>query len=318
MISTSIQTQFAKDVLEGLSQKNKTLSSKYFYDEIGDKIFQQIMDMPEYYLTRSELEVLTMNRKEIATTIGNEPFDLIEMGAGDGYKTKVLLRHFVEKGADIRYLPIDISGHILEELSFNLKIELPELETITLEGDYFAALKELPKNTGRKKVVLFLGSNIGNFDSEEAKYFIQKMSFLLDKGDAMLIGFDLKKDPQTILNAYNDPAGITRDFNLNLLRRMNNELGADFDLDQFQHWENYDPVTGETRSFIVSRTDQEVQIDALEQSFPFRAWEAIYVEMSRKFDLQEIESLANSSGFQVAQHFFDQKSYFVNSFWEKI
>jgi len=318
MPSTIINTQFAKDVIEGLSKEKKTLSSKYFYDEIGDKIFQQIMDMPEYYLTRSELEVLTMNRKEIANAVGDEPFDLIEMGAGDGYKTKVLLRHFVEKGTNIRYLPIDISGHILEELSFNLKIELPELETITLQGDYFEALKELPKNTGRKKVVLFLGSNIGNFNTEEAKHFIQKMSFLLEKGDAILIGFDLKKDPQTILNAYNDPAGITRDFNLNLLTRMNRELNANFNIDQFRHWENYDPVTGETKSFIVSLTDQEVHFECLEHRFHFRAWEAMYVEMSRKFDLHEIENLANTTGFQVKQHFFDQKTYFVNSFWEKI
>lgn len=318
MVAKTQNTQFAKDVLAGLSKSPKRLSSKYFYDKKGDKIFQKIMAMPEYYLTRSELEVLQIHQNDILKAIGDQPFDLIEMGAGDGYKTKVLLRNFVKKGVDFRYLPIDISAHILEELSSNLADELPDLTTFPLQGDYFKALEKLPKNNGRKKVVLFMGSNIGNFSESQAKGFVQKVSEVLDKGDAMIIGFDLKKNPQTILDAYNDAAGITSDFNLNLLDRMNRELGADFKVDQFQHWENYDPVTGETKSFIVSKQDQEVSFSTLEQTFQFRAWEAMYVEMSRKFDMQGIKKLANDTGFELAQNFFDKKAYFVNSFWTKI
>lgn len=315
--SITKNTQFAKDVLEGLSKNPKRLSSKYFYDEKGDKIFQQIMAMPEYYLTRSELEVLTLHQNDILKAIGNQPFDLIEMGAGDGYKTKVLLRNFSKKGVDFRYLPIDISAHILEELTTGIAKELPQLETVPLQGDYFNALEKLPKDNGRKKVVLFMGSNIGNFSTQQAHDFIQRVSKILSKGDVMIIGVDLKKDPQTILDAYNDEAGITSSFNLNLLERMNRELGADFNIDQFQHWENYDPVTGETKSFIVSQSDQKVHFDKLEKTFHFKAWEAMYVEMSRKFDVEEIEKLANDANFHVKANFFDEKVYFVNSFWEK-
>lgn len=310
-------TQFAKDVLEGLSESPKRLSSKYFYDKKGDKIFQKIMAMPEYYLTHSELEILQMHHNDILKVIGNQPFDLIEMGAGDGYKTKVLLRNFVTKDIDFRYLPIDISAHILEELAFNLAKELPNLTTLPLQGDYFKALEKLPQNNSRKKVVLFMGSNIGNFSKKQAYEFVKTISEILDEGDAMIIGFDLKKNPQTILDAYNDPAGITQDFNLNLLERMNRELGANFNINQFQHWENYDPVTGETKSFIVSKQDQKVNFCALEKTFSFHAWEAMYVEMSRKFDLVGIESLASETGFILKQNFFDKKAYFVNSFWVK-
>lgn len=321
MVATSAKiiqnTQFAKDVIEGLTQHPKRLSSKYFYDEKGDKIFQKIMAMPEYYLTRSELEVLQIHQNDILKAIGNQPFDLIEMGAGDGYKTKVLLRNFVKKDVDFRYLPIDISAHILDELTTNLAEELPDLTTMPLQGDYFKALEKLPKNNGRKKVVLFMGSNIGNFSEEQATGFMQRVSEILEAGDAMIIGFDLKKNPQTILDAYNDPAGITRDFNLNLLERMNRELGADFDINQFLHWENYDPVTGETKSFIVSKKDQKVSFCALEKTFSFGAWEAMYVEMSRKFDMAGIEKLAETTGFELTQNFFDKKSYYVNSFWIK-
>jgi uncharacterized SAM-dependent methyltransferase len=139
----------------------------------------------------------------------------------------------------------------------------------------------------------------------------------MSPGDLLITGFDLKKDPAVILDAYNDPAGITAAFNLNLLERMNQELGADFQLDQFKHWESYNPVSGETKSYIVSKTKQSVYIKALNRSFDFAAWEAIDVELSQKFSLAEIEALAEATGFELVQHFTDQRDYFVDSVWQK-
>ncbi len=308
-------TAMAKDVLQGLSRTPKRLSSKYFYDERGDKLFQQIMHMPEYYLTGCELEIFHTHKENILEAIGEKHFRLLELGAGDGMKTKVLLRHFLEQQVDFKYQPIDISQNVLNELEGSLKEELPGLAVNSLQGDYFKVLHELRDESDIPKVALFLGANIGNFFPPDALRFLKALSMELNSGDLLFIGFDLKKDPEVILNAYNDPAGITAAFNLNLLRRLNRELGANFELEHFKHWETYDPITGETKSFIVSLKDQHVFIKAPNQSFHFEAWEAVEVELSQKYSLSEVEALAEQSGFEVQQHFFDKRKYFVDSLW---
>lgn len=311
--------QFAKDVQEGLSASPKRLSSKYFYDEEGDRIFQSIMEMPEYYLTRSEFEILEMNKEPLLELFKNSSgrFNLIEFGAGDGLKTKILLRHFTEKETDFRYIPIDISGNVLKQLVGDLKEELPELNVKPLQDDYFRALSSLSQKADCREVVLFLGSNIGNFSEEEAIDFLTKLSDNLNSGDLMLIGFDLKKDPEIVRKAYNDPAGITRAFNMNLLKRINSELGGDFDLQKFQHYQMYDPDGGEARSFLISREKQEVYIHALEESFSFEPWEPVHVEISRKYDLATIEKYAQQAGFGIRELFYDCRHYYVNALWEK-
>ncbi len=321
-MSTSILpttlTTFAKDVLEGLTSKQKFLSSKYFYDAKGDVLFQQIMAMPEYYLTDSEFNVFRTHKTQLANLWKSKgPFELIELGAGDGSKTKVLLAELLEQRADFKYRPIDISGNILKELEHDLEKAWPQLPVEPVQGDYFKALARIPHQSGVRRVVLFLGSNIGNFSRKAAKVFLQKLQQLLYPGDQLLLGIDLKKDPQTILDAYNDPAGITRDFNLNLLHRMNRELEATFQVDQFKHWETYNPVTGETKSFLISKKDQSVYIGALGRDFKFSAWEAIEVELSLKYSLEEIRVLAQESGFSINQHFMDEQKYFVDTLWEK-
>ncbi len=308
-------TAFARDVLEGLSRTPKKLSSKYFYDERGDKLFQQIMRMPEYYLTDCELEIFESRKEAVLQAIGLDHFQLLELGAGDGMKTKVLLRHFLERGVDFQYQPVDISRNVLLELEESLQAELPGLRVKSLQGDYFKVLHELHGGSGKPKVVLFLGANIGNYTLEEARNFLTAIQAELNPGDLLLIGFDLKKNPDTILNAYNDPAGITAAFNLNLLRRMNRELGANFELQDFKHWETYNPANGETKSYLVSLKDQHVFIKELNRSFHFEAWEAIDVELSKKYSLSELESLAVQAGFTVQEHFFDKKRYFVDSLW---
>ena len=308
---------FARDVLSGLLQHPKKLPSKYFYDARGDKLFQDIMSMPEYYLTDSEYEILDSQKSTILDLIGAEAFDLIELGAGDGTKTKVLLEYFQDKRADFCYSPIDISGNVLRQLKADLDKNLPELCCEPLQGDYFKVLENLALTHEAKKVILFLGANIGNLNLKEAENFLKHVGDYMSSEDLLLVGFDLKKDPAVILNAYNDPAGITAAFNLNLLERINRELHADFQLDHFKHWENYDPITGATRSFIVSTQKQQVRIGVLGKVISFDAWEAIDVELSQKYDTHMIEALADNAGFEVVKHLYDSKKYFVDSVWRK-
>lgn len=313
----SIDNQtFAKDVDQGLSMTPKQLSSKYFYDTKGDDLFQQIMAMEEYYPTNCEYEILTTHRNDLLKDFDNQRFDLIELGAGDGTKTKVLLRHFSQANTNFRYVPIDISSNILQELATALAAELPNLEVCPVVGDYFKSLKQIPHVKNTRKVVLFMGGNIGNLDMQEAKVFLRVLASHLHKGDLLLTGFDLKKDPQIILDAYNDQHGITRDFNLNLLTRINRELGGNFDLTAFKHWPTYHPITGATKSYLISTKAQSVYIEALDKVYHFDPHEAIDMELSQKYSLKDIQHLAEASGFNVLKNYTDTRNYFVDSLWE--
>lgn len=311
-----MKDQFAQDVIEGLTATPKKLPSKYFYDEKGDRLFQQIMNLDEYYLTKSEYEVLDTYKGQLLSLFSNQTdkFNLVEFGAGDGYKTKVLLKHFLAKNAKFKYVPIDISGNVLSILEKSLKDELPSLEVNCIEDHYFKALKKLEKN-GTRNVVLFLGSNIGNFTGDQAYEFLNGLYEGLHKGDLLLIGFDLKKDPSVILKAYDDSDGITRAFNFNLLERINKELKADFDLAKFKHFPSYNPQSGTTESYLISKERQTVMVDGHEISF--HPWESIHMEISQKYSMPDVSSMALRSGFTIAQNFYDAKSYFVNSVWRK-
>lgn len=317
---TDLKTEeFGKDVLNGLSASPKRLSSKYFYDKQGDKLFQQIMKLEEYYLTRSEYEILDTYKDEILEILSNDQrFDLFELGAGDGYKTKLLLNHFIEQKANFTYYPIDISGNVLDELKGALSDEIPSLNVEPLEGDYFKMLRNNSIDNTRKKLILFLGSNIGNFSQKDALDFLTLLRQSLTSGDYFLLGVDLKKHPEVILNAYNDASGVTKDFNLNLLERINNTFGANFVKDQFLHAPSYDPATGECRSYLLSLENQTVELPELGHSIQFRKWEPIHMEISKKYDVKELEALASQSGFRVIKHFTDAKGYFVDSLWQAI
>ncbi|MDH3710463.1 MAG: L-histidine N(alpha)-methyltransferase [Cyclobacteriaceae bacterium] len=307
--------QFARDVLQGLSEKPKYLSSKYFYDQKGDALFQGIMALDEYYLTRTEYEIFESHKQQILDRlqVNHKPFDLIEFGAGNGLKTKVLLKHFKSQKVDFTYKPIDISQNVLDQLESDLKENLPELSIQTLQGEYFEMLSKLPKNAERKKVVLFLGSNIGNFIKPVALDFLKRLAEILTRGDHLLLGVDLKKDPKVIASAYNDSKGVTAAFNLNLLERINRELGGNFDLSTFVHRPTYNPSNGEARSFLVSNCRQTVTIEKLDASFHFEPWETIAMELSQKYDLATLEQLADHTGFRIIEHFFDRNSYFTDT-----
>lgn len=313
---TEVITGFRSDVIEGLSGTPKKLFSKYFYDKTGDELFQQIMKMPEYYLTNCELDIFKNKTPELAQSIlvNDAPFDLIELGAGDAMKSTFLLKHLVEKNIDFKYMPIDISGNILSVLNDKLRNELPTLDMTTLEGDYFDMLDKATSISTRRKVVLFLGGNIGNMDIEESYHFCREIKRKLSTGDVLIIGFDLKKNPHMILNAYNDPAGITASFNMNLLLRINRELEADFDITEFQHYQTYDPVSGACRSFLVSLARQDVHIG--NDTFSFEEHELIDMEISQKFSEDDITNLAKESGFHILENIKDSNRWFVDSIWQ--
>ena len=310
----AIDTDFLTDVLEGLTAPNKSLSSKYFYDTQGDELFQKIMHLDEYYLTNKELEIFESKKSAILEAMyDGEPIRIIELGAGDGLKTKVLLNHFQQHEVEFTYSPVDISGNVLEILETNLVREIPGIKVEPFQGDYFDALGEISARN-EKDVVFFLGSNIGNFVKGEAETFLTKLNRFLNPGDLLLMGVDLKKDPSIILSAYNDSEGVTKAFNLNLLDRINDELGGDFDKQQFQHYPYYNPQTGECRSYLISKKDQTVSVAG--ESIHFRAWEAIFMEVSKKYDEVQLEELATSSGFQALTTFKDSQQWFADVLWE--
>ena len=308
---------FRKDVLDGLRAENKYLSSKYFYDETGDKLFQQIMACPEYYPTRCEMEIMQHQSGRMAQFFAeySPSFDLIELGPGDASKSWFLLRELQKENAAFTYYPIDISSQVIGWLEDKLPVTLPGIHVRGLNGEYMEKMHQVNTFSPNRKIVLFMGANIGNMNVTQATQFCRQLHDHLQPGDLLLIGFDLKKHPRTILDAYNDRQGITRAFNLNLLRRINDELTADFDLDQFEHYPVYDPGSGACKSYLISRIAQEVHIG--DKTIFFRENEPIYMEISQKYSLEETELMAVQAGFEPIHTFFDSKKWFADVLWQR-
>ena len=313
------KTNFAADVFHGLTSYPKKLNSKYFYDEKGDELFQQIMQLPEYYLTGKEYDILEKYREQIADKFNSASgFDLIELGAGDGKKTKLLLKHFLEKELDFQYLPVDISQNVLTQLTSSLQEELPELSVQPQQGMYKDVLHRLIEYNSRKKVILCLGSNIGNLTQEEAVAFLKKISAAMNEEDLLFLGMDQKKDPQQILDAYNDSQGVTKAFNMNLLERINRELDANFDLDKFDHWPTYEPESGLVQSFLISKESHAVEINALDLQVTFQKWESIHTEISQKYDDTSVAWLAAEAGLEICGDFSDDDKSYKNYTLKKV
>jgi L-histidine Nalpha-methyltransferase len=306
---------FALDVLMGLSSSPKQLSSKYFYDEAGSRMFSRITELPEYYLTACETEILRGRGDELAGVLAREPFNLVELGPGDGGKTRLLLAAFQKRSLQFRYLPVDISRSSLEGLVVSLETDFPKLSIEGLVADYFTGLRWLSRTKSARTCVLFLGSNIGNFSHAEARAFLRSLWNTLNDGDLVLIGFDLKKDIDVMLAAYDDAQGVTREFNLNLLRRINRELGGTFDTDRFRFFSTYDVFGGSINSYLVSLAEQTVYIEAIGQGFHFRPWEPIRTEYSYKYLESDIQNLARETGFRVELQLYDARRYFTDSLW---
>ena len=310
--------KFFNDVISGLLSNPKHLQSKYFYDGEGDALFQQIMQCPEYYLTNCEAEIFTEQKAALANTFLEKynAFDVVELGAGDATKSFFLLEELQLRGVDFTYFPIDISGNVIRYLETELPKKLEGISVQGLQGEYFDMVKKAAQISDKRKLILFLGSNIGNFAKADAAGFVASLQQCMMPGDLILIGFDLKKNPAQILAAYNDADGITRAFNLNLLKRINKELGGDFALNQFTHYPTYNPATGTCESFLISSCKQTVTIADTEM-FNFEKDEPIHMELSQKYSVKETDALAQQTGFAPVKHFFDSKEWFLDAVWEK-
>ncbi len=310
-------SDFAEAVQKGLQSSPKHLPSRFFYDAKGDALFVRIMHLPEYYLSRSEMDVFVHQSKAIVAEFGKgEAFDVVELGAGDGTKTRHLLEAALAHSKDWSYVPIDISAHALQDLKDRLREELPHLKVHTMASEYQEALnamKTLPRP--RKRLFLFLGSNLGNMGWQASLDFLSSIRKLMQKGDGLLLGLDLVKDPNTIKAAYSDAAGVTRAFNLNLLHRINRELGGDFDVNAFDHVAYYEPVAQEARSFLVSTKDQEVHIESLGLRVSFTAWEALQTEISRKYSPSDLKYMQEHLGLDKRACYYDCRHWFVDVLW---
>lgn len=305
---------FKNDVEHGLNQTPKTLPSKYFYNKKGDALFVEIMNLPEYYLTRSELDIFKNKTNELIDAIEVQPdsyFELIELGAGDGLKTKELLKELQTKNYSFDYFPIDISSNALTQLEKVLNTEIPNLSVKTQQGDYFEILDVL-KESHQPMVILFLGSNIGNMTDEQAAQFIYQLGNNLQKGDQLILGVDLIKSVDIVLPAYNDSQGVTAKFNLNLLDRINEELDADFDTNNFKHQPEYTEEEGIAKSYIVSTANQTVTIKSLNATFQFSKGEKIHTEISRKYNDQLVQKIIKDTDFSLKTKIMDPNEYFAD------
>ena len=305
-------TGFAEDVRKGLSARPKRFLPKYFYDELGSQLFEAICLLPEYYLTRAENEILVRYADQIVASVDGQK-TLLEMGSGSASKTRLIIEALLRRQSELLFLPVDISATALESSSRILLQSYPRLRIEAYAADYFAGLAELGKKPRARTLALFLGSNISNFDLDEAHRFLRAMRSVLQKGDALLLGADLKKDPAILEAAYNDALGVTSAFNLNVLARINRELAGTFDLRSFQHRAFYNEEIGRIEIYIESLVNQRVRIEKLDLEVEFTAGELIHTENSYKYDKAGIAKLAAQTSFEVSRTWLDSQERFSSN-----
>jgi dimethylhistidine N-methyltransferase len=304
-ISPPESSDFISDAIAGLSSNPRTLPCKYFYDERGAALFQKICELPEYYITRTEIDILDRNRAEIASHLGPN-IELIGLGTGAGTKTRILIEALETPAV---YVPVDISEKQLRESTANFRKIFPDLEILPVCADYLQpVVLPSPDHKPARNVVYFPGSTIGNFEPDEAVQFLRRVANVCRENGGLLIGADLKKARDVLEAAYNDRSGVTAQFNLNLLARANRELGADFDLDQWRHRAIYNSDAGRIEMHLISESDQFVHLD--EQRFHFRRAEKIVTEFSYKYSPEEFSALARKAEFEFAQMWTDDARLF--------
>jgi dimethylhistidine N-methyltransferase len=304
-VSATESSDFLTDVIAGLSSDPRTLPCKYFYDERGAALFQRICELPEYYITRTEIDILDRNRVDIASQLGPN-IELIGLGTGAGTKTRILVSALENPAV---YIPVDISEKQLRESTAVFRKIFPSLEILPVCADYLQPVV-LPSPSGKpvRRVVYFPGSTIGNFEPAEAIQFLRRVANVCRDNGGLLIGADLKKDRNVLEAAYNDAAGVTAEFNLNLLARVNRELGADFDLECWRHRAIYNSDAGRIEMHLISDIDQFVHVD--QQEFHFRRGEKIITEFSYKYSPEEFAALAGKAGFQFVRMWTDNARLF--------
>jgi dimethylhistidine N-methyltransferase len=308
------QNQFATDVLEGLTSRPKTLAPKYFYDALGSQLFEAICRLPEYYLTRAETEIFERYATEIVAQ-SPEPVSVVELGSGSSIKTRLLIEAILARQTELHYQPIDISASILEQSASKLLGDYPKLRITAQVNDYTRGLGSIARQDKERIMVLFLGSNIGNYTPDEALSLLSQLRHALREGDILLLGADLRKPSDVILPAYNDVLGVTAAFNMNLLLRINRELKADFDLNCFEHRATYNETLGRVEIYLVSRQAQTVNINGIGLRIEFEKGETIHTENSYKYAPHQLATLAEETGFKPLSIWFDAKKHFSCSCW---
>jgi L-histidine N-alpha-methyltransferase len=312
--TTNRLAAFARDVRKGLTANPKHLSCCYFYDDEGSLLFEEICDLPEYYLTRAEREILEARAAELVSGFRTPP-TLVELGSGNAAKTRLLIEAFLKRYETLRYVPIDICGTVVEQSSRQLLHDYPGLEILAIAAEYQEGLRHLQEAAVGPRLVLWLGSNVGNLDRLAAAQFLRVIRGTLTAPDSLLIGIDLRKDRPVLERAYADSRGVTADFNLNLLVRINRELGGHFRLEAFEHRAVYNEEAGRIEMYLVSKQNQRVRVDNLNLEIALAHGEAIHTENSYKYSLAEIESLAAGAGYRIASQWFDsQRRFSVSQF----
>ena len=303
--------QSLKDAIANGFQKDpKSIPALFFYDTPGSQLFEQICKLPEYYPTRTEHKILTDNAQDIIETITGE-VELVELGSGSSAKTRVLINAVLADQSHLHYIPTDISSDFLLKSSIVLKNEYEPLSITAIAAEHSDALRLLPEGGSQSRLFLFLGSNIGNSDLEEAIGFIGQIRDRMREKDRLLIGFDLVKDHQVLFDAYNDRAGVTAAFNKNLLVRINRELGGDFKIDLFDHYAPFVEEHSRIEMRLISRCNQQVYVGCLGQRFDFAEDEYIHTENSYKYTLESFSSLCEAAGMKMQEYWLDERKWFA-------
>ncbi len=316
---------FAEDVKIGLSAKSKYLKPKYFYDHTGSELFEDICRQPEYYLTRIEASILGTYSSTIAEMQRNDSIAIIELGSGSYLKARILLQGFLgtKQKKSICYYPIDISHSILQNTVKMLSEEFRNIQIVGLPADFLDGIDEANhlvshKNISVEKIIAFLGSSIGNFEPKEAELFLKVLADKMNEDDSLLIGFDLHKDENILNAAYNDSAGITAKFNLNILHRINKELGGEFDSSLFEHRAFYNKDNRRMEMHLASTCKQRVYIRGIDKTIDFEQGETIHTENSYKYTLKQIDGFAKRCNLKVRKHFTDRKRSFALVVFDRV
>lgn len=318
MSSTASQTlekelnSFALDVFNGLSKIPKSIPCKYFYDDRGSELFEAITRTRDYYPTSCESEIIDSNKYYFRKLLSGEPFNFVELGSGNAKKTERLVECFVESSLNFAYIPNDISSGAMKSLTDHFYAKFPDLDIRPQIGDY-RSIGQIKEMSDRRNFVMFQGSSLGNFTENESIEFLRRISGILNPGDFLVLGFDLKKDPKIINRAYNDSDGVTSEFNLNLLRRINSEIGGNFDLTKFRHYAFYNEDSSNVEMWIISEDEQNVHISSLGKHFHFSKNEGMHTEYSHKYTLSEIGNYARRSGFKIKKNLLDHKKFFCEA-----
>jgi L-histidine Nalpha-methyltransferase len=305
---TSILTVAGSDVVRGLSQASKTLPSRYFYSDRGSELFEEICELPEYYVTRTETAILQDCAAEIAEITGK--CELVELGSGSSTKTRILLDAYHQVGLPLRYLPVDVSGGMLESTAKQLLIDYSMLEIYALAGTYELALRQLPAKQLPTRMIGFIGSTLGNLNPGECEIFFSQVTQSLQVGEYFLLGVDLQKPKHILEAAYNDSQGVTAEFNLNMLEHLNRLYNGNFDTSQFEHWAFYNEIENQIEMHLRSLKQQTVELQTLNLRVDFAVGETIMTEISRKFDIDTIQQQLKSHGLVSKKVWTDVNNWF--------